>query len=408
MRKDLKNKTAIFCHSVPPSVTGTAVRIERLCRDLDPDSYCIITSRDVEGENAEQGRLRLPCDYHRLPSEWRRLKAPASDRLKPVFAWLNVWLKAFQRGRNLARVLVKEKCSAIVVFSGDLEDMPAAWWAARKTGCALIPVFDDDYIYQWTDPVKRHCARLFEPRVVRAASGVFSISEFSRDEYQRRYGVSSAVLHSLTPGPVGTPPGQVQVRHAPESLKVLFAGSVYHANFDAISSLMDGLKMLRGCPAQLHIYTPQAPEVLSRQGIEGPLVVHPSVGPNQIGAIQADSDILFLPMGLRTNIPEVLRTSCPTKLADYLVSGRPILAYAPPDSFLAWYVRENGCGLLVDRVEPQAMAAAIERLYQDADLRLQLVQRAFACAAKTFDCRVNQKVFTDRLNEWSQAPGRAS
>ncbi len=379
------------------------MRIYRLCRSLDPATYCLVTSRDVEGEDVEQGRQRLPCDYHRLPSEWRRLNGPSHGYLKPLFDWLNVWIKAAQRGRNLARVLKQEKCRALVVFSGDLEDMPAAWWAARKTGCSLIPVFDDDYIYQWTDAVKRNCAKLVEPWVIRGSSGVFTISEFSRDEYRHRYGVSSTVLHSLAPKGTGQVPDKVAMREAPEALKILFAGSVYHANYDAIATLIDGVQQLPDYPANLHIYTPQSPEILRRQGIAGPLVVHPSVGPSQIGVIQTDSDILFLPMGLQTKIPNVLRTSCPTKLADYLASGRPILAYAPPDSYLAWYVREHGCALLVDQADPKAMADAIRRLCQDAELRLQLVKKAYACAATTFNGPQNQKLFVDCINRWSSS-----
>ncbi len=404
LNNKLQIKTAVFSHLVPPAVSGTAVRIYRLFQSLDPASYCIITSRDIGGADDLHGRMRLPCTYHRLPSEWRRIKGPASGRWSPIFDWLNVWLKVVQRGRNLARVLKSENCRTILAYSGDLEDIPAAWWAARKAGCALILVFDDDYLNQWTDPVKHHCARLVEPWVVRAAAGIFTISEFGRDEYIRRYGVSSTVLHSLAPENVGAPPNQVLMRYPPEPVKILFTGSVYHANYDAIMTLIKGLKMMSDCKACLHIYTPQSPVGLDRQGISGPLVVHPIVDPSQIGAIQTDADILFLPLGFCTHIPEVLRTACPAKLADYLVSGRPILAYAPPNSFLAWFVRKNGCALLVDQADPRAISEAILRLQRDPELRLQLVQHAYTCAAKTFNGNINRKVFVDHINEWSQAP----
>ncbi len=379
------------------------MRIFRLFRDLDPASYCIVTTQDIEPDDPERGRQRLPGDYHRLPSEWRRLNGPSKGVRKGVYDWLNVWLKAVQRARNLARVLRTEKCKALVVFTGDLEDMPAAWWAARWARCSLIPVFDDDYIHQWIDPVKRLCARFVERRLVRASAGIFTISEFSQAEYRKRYGVDSVVLHSPTPAPVGAPPTQVPIRSAPEALKILFAGSVYHANYDAITTLLQGLQLLEGIDARLHIYTPQPVEVIRKEVGEGPFVVHASVGSNKIGGVQSDADILFLPLGLKTLFPEVMRTSCPTKLADYLVSGRPILVYAPKESFLSSYVRENGCGLVVDHEDPHAIRDAITRLAQDEGLRLSVVSQAFACAARTFDCRKNQQLFLDHIREWTQA-----
>jgi len=322
-----------------------------------------------------------------------------------MFDWMNVWLKAAQRARNLARLLCSERINGLIVFTGDLEDMAAAWWAARRNGCALIPVMDDDYVYQWSDPVRRWCAKVVEPKALRSAAGIFTISEFSQDEYKRRYGTDSVVLYSPTPCPVGLAPERVSARKPPEAARILFSGSVYHVNFDAISMLLTGLSLLPESTVRLHIHTPQDPAILERRGIAGPVDVLPSLGPADVTAAQRDADILFLPLGFESGVPEVLRTSCPTKLSDYLVSGRPILAYAPPDTFLSWFVKKTCCGVLVDRQDATAIADAVRRLTTDMELRVKVVSNAFAAAADRWDAAKVRNLMVDSMRRWVPTPG---
>jgi glycosyltransferase involved in cell wall biosynthesis len=197
------------------------------------------------------------------------------------------------------------------------------------------------------------------------------------------------------------------MRHPPQVVKVLFSGSVYHVNFDAIAMLLEGLRRLTDLEVRLQVHTPQTKEVLERRGITGPVDVLPSLGADRMAATQRDADILFLPLGFESGVPEVLRTSCPTKVSDYLVSGRPMLAYAPPDTFLSWFVRTTGCGVLVDRPDANALASAVRRLATDNVLRRAVVARAFAAAADRWDGDIVRAVLVNALNRWVGMAGAA-
>nr|MBA3242661.1 glycosyltransferase [Acidobacteriota bacterium] len=103
-----------------------------------------------------------------------------------------------------------------------------------------------------------------------------------------------------------------------------------------------------------------------------------------ITAIQRRADLLFLPLAFKSPYPELVRTSAPGKLGEYLAAGRPVLAHAPPDSFVVWYLRRYECGLVVDETDPHKLASAIERVLDDAALRRTLGERASEQAQSDF------------------------
>lgn len=50
----------------------------------------------------------------------------------------------------------------------------------------------------------------------------------------------------------------------------------------------------------------------------------------------------------------------PNKLFDYMASGKPVICSVPGD--MAWLVRDNGAGLIVEPENPEALARAVEEL----------------------------------------------
>ena len=79
--------------------------------------------------------------------------------------------------------------------------------------------------------------------------------------------------------------------------------------------------------------------------------------------------MLFLPLAFDSPYPAVARTSAPAKMAEYLTARRPILVHAPADSFVSSYFRPHSCGVVVDEVDPIALAQALERVIGDSELR---------------------------------------
>jgi glycosyltransferase involved in cell wall biosynthesis len=394
----LRDKTALVSRWVPPNVYGSAARVYRLFRHIAPDDYCIITCSNMEnGEGCVTG-VRLPCTYHILPSEWRTLKIPANRLLKSCVAWLNVWLKVLQRARNVAKLLRHEKCRVAVSFTGELEDIPAAYLAARMTGCRFYPIVDDDYLTQWGESHKKWFARQVAPFIMRHSDGIFVISEYLGELYKQRYGRDYRVLHTATLDRVGKPPETVEMPRKNGAYTLLFTGSVYSLNIDVFPTILKGIGLLSGVPVKLHLYCWQTERQLSEAGINGPVVFHGSVGPEAVRQVQRDADILLVAFGFNTPYPEVCRTSFPTKVADYLISGRPIFVIAPADSYMARYFRAHRCGHVVDQNDPALIAEGLQRLTTDAAYRAELVRNAYEAARE--DCEYPHVVqgFSDGIH----------
>jgi glycosyltransferase involved in cell wall biosynthesis len=90
-----------------------------------------------------------------------------------------------------------------------------------------------------------------------------------------------------------------------------------------------------------------------------------------------------------------VRTVFSTKLLEYLLSGRPIVVFAPGDSYHAESARKHGWGYVVTEDSPAALAAAIMQVTTDEHLAAELVRSALQEAHSR-----HARQHAQRLQEW--------
>ncbi len=401
-------KFALLSHVLPPFASGQSIVIDRLLRGLPPDRYCLLTRGECPPPGPEgDGSGGLPGRSHRLapaaPIPGERFLRPETLREAAKAA-----VRIVRRAREVARILRRERCALLVACTGDLYDLPAACLAGRWARVPVVPYMFDDYAFQWTGPL-RAISRKLEPAVVRRARGIVVPNEFMRREYERRYGVSAAVIRNPCPLPDLAAIDRAAPAFDPGEAGVVFAGAVYHANHDAFRNLLEAIRRVADPRVRLHLFTARPQELLAEAGIAGPEVVrHGTIPAADVPGVLRRAGILFLPLSFDGPIPEVIRTSAPGKTAEYLSVGRPILVHAPADSFVSWYFRENACGLVVDRNDPEALAAAIARLLSEPDLGADLGARARKCAERDFDVEKIRGQFAELLASLAGGGGRAA
>jgi len=83
------------------------------------------------------------------------------------------------------------------------------------------------------------------------------------------------------------------------------------------------------------------------------------------------------------------------------VSGRPIVVFAPKDSYHAKSAQANGWAYVVTEDSPLALAAAIQKVITDQDLSGRLVQGALQEAQ-----RRNAKYHAEQLRNWIRRDAR--
>ena len=404
-------KFAFVSQVLPPSGSGQAIVIYRLLQYLDPDVYCLISRQEAPREQNEYSR-RLRGRYYHLPPEFELVQGDLTGFAK----WrrrFNVLLSTVfglgirLRGRRIAEIARRERCEAIVACTGgDLLDIPAGYFASRRLRIPFYAYYFDDYLYAW--PSMRFFAKRVESFVIKRADGVVAPNEFMRDELRRRYGTESTMIHnpcdladyeSLEVD--GSGPGRA-------TAGIVYTGAIYDAHYDAFRNLLKAIELTGQPDLKLHLYTTFPPSELRANGITGPVVFHEHQSIMAMPAIQRRADILFLPLAFSSPYPEMIRTSAPGKIGEYLATGQPILVHAPKDCFVSWYFRQHECGLVVDEQNPEKLAESIQRILGDAELREKLGQRARERARADFDVTMARRTFADLMKLDVANPSHAS
>lgn len=115
-----------------------------------------------------------------------------------------------------------------------------------------------------------------------------------------------------------------------EEVRIVYTGAIYQAHFDAFRNLVLALDQIN-LKKTIYIYSSRTQAQLERDGIQGHVVYHDHVEHRKSIEEQRRADILFLPLAFNSIYPNIIRTSSPGKMGEYLASGRPVLVHAPAD-----------------------------------------------------------------------------
>jgi len=384
---------AVLSHILPPSATGQSVMLGRLLSGIAPESYCTI---GLQGFRSPETRVvatrSLPAVCRLLPVEWR-LRGAGRLRI-PVWDWR---FRLRQRARHLARLLESEGADVVVACSGELLNIPAAVLAAKQVGARLVAYYFDDYPQQWMTRAERGFALSWERRLIAEGGTIVVPNELLRDEVSERGASRTALVRNPLPdgfsiaAPASWPA-------AGQGLRIVFAGAIYHAHADAFSNLLAAMEHAADLDPKLRILTAQPEADLQALGLVGGRVERLGHVPEaQAQSALREADVLFLPLAFDSPIPEVIRTSSPGKLAEYLASGRPVLVHAPADSFPAWYARRNECAFVADRPEPESLARVLRGIAADPVRTREVASRALACARRDFAPELSRQALLDAM-----------
>lgn len=381
---------AVLSHIFPPSPSGQAVILYRLFKDWNSRDYFLLASRNLDVKTKKNELLpKMPAQYYYIES---RMSLWGSSRIH-FLDIANIFLQLLHRIRSIMHIIRNNKCSAIMACSGDLYDLPAGFFASRWARVPFCAYIFDDYLYQWTRGTHRFFARCIEPIMLRRAAAVIVPNEFLRDEYYRRYKIDSTVIHNSCGSAHIKNNSNVPWPSNTKEIKIVYTGAIYHAHFDAFRNLIAAIKLLNRQNVRLHLYTAQTRKELEREGIVGPIVYHRHMSPSFISVVQKEADILFLSLAFNSTISEVIKTSSPAKMGEYLTSGRPILVHAPVDSFISWYFKKYKCGIVVQHNKAKMIAKAIQRIMSDSAIRKQLVDNAMNRSLVDFSIESAQSIF---------------
>lgn len=219
-------------------------------------------------------------------------------------------------------------------------------------------------------------------RCLRASSAVAVVSEAMQRDFAEFTG---APIHLLRHGlPAGSVTAVPTTRRSQREEWVLgFAGSMYSdcawrallAALDSVAWRIAGRPVrLQVMAAQLSLHTRHA-AVIEFLGFRDPADVQRILG---------ECDACYMPQPFVPELGDLCRYSFPTKLANYLATGRPVFVHAPADSSLQAYYAGHPFGASCDSLEPGSIVAALEGLLGDEATYVDACRRAAALAATEF------------------------
>jgi glycosyltransferase involved in cell wall biosynthesis len=394
------SKFALLSHILPPSPSGQPVILYRILSGLKEDAYYLINTRfSSRPEKNTDDRFRLRGKYYYLPPE------PVFNHvhcfgLSEIIKAINVFIKFYVRTRNILGVLRREpNTSSIIVCTGDFVDLPAGFLVSKIRRLPFYVYIFDDYLYQFIGS-ERWLVKLIAPYIFKRSTGIIGPNEFICQEYQQRYGVTAALVRNPYDKTELEKEPYIQTYGLKSRIKIIYTGDVYLANFGCFRNLIQAMKLLQEYPLELHIYTTRTPEQLTSEGIQSDKTfIHSHLPYNEILEEQRKGDILFLPLAFESPIPEIIRTSAPGKLGEYLASGRPILAHVPENSFVAYYLKENQCGLVASENDPSNLKDQILKLITDEGFCREITHHARQRAKLDFDPQAAGEKLVDFVSD---------
>ena len=226
------------------------------------------------------------------------------------------------------------------------------------------------------------------------ASGLLSICQYMTHEYRKMYGKTYYPFHN----PVDITKWQalkVQPKYAEDKISILYVGKI---NADTTSCLLDMSKVVEELNAKggLFVYDIYSPDYNSKAYLfEGKKDVHvfPPISHEDIPSVMKSYSSLFLPLGFSKQSRTYVRLSMPTKLSEYLASGKPIILYCPEEIALAKYLSDKDCAIMCTNDEANQLREAVAKL-QDRNLYNHLVENSLELATH-HDVHVVRERFRD-------------
>ncbi len=283
---------------------------------------------------------------------------------------------------------------------GSLEQIDLARHLAKRWAIPLVVHMMDDW------PAVLHTRGLLGPfvgpilrRELKATLGEavtrLGICEEMCEEYRQRYGYLFLPFQNALDMERWLPYARTTWK-AGVPFVVRYVGSIVpDGQRESLRDLARAIAKLsdEGTAIQLWIHSPLHEAAYLRELSSSAVRVEGPPDPDSIAALLAGTDLLTIPYNFDARSARYIRLSLPTKAPAYMISGTPILVYAPGDVATARYAAREGWGYVVASQGEKPLLLALRTLMQNESLREQLGRRAQQVALARHDASVVRPAF---------------
>ena len=353
-----KGKTLFLTIAYPPNPTASAVVNRHLVDQFDPKSFVVITGFFPGAKRAEipkeiqQHFIYLSFEF--LSSKVHRLIARLQRFTIPVF--LNIYISLIKPGR-------------IIITFPDLYWLDLCSAVAIKKKIPFIPYLHDT-IVEATYGCSKELAKKVQERIFSKAYNIAVMSEGMKELYQKKYQLSSVAWEHIYPELPVVFKGQ-------KNNRAHWSGDVYEINYKAVVRLNNALEKMG---MQFSISNGKTREQLKTFGIEGEHLQKVFYPKRADYLLQLSASKILL-LGLNyadecTVDEDELASIFSTKTPEYLGSDSLIVYHGPKHYFLAKFILQNDCGIVIDTRDENELLAQLENIIQNYNSHLQKIKNA--------------------------------
>ena len=391
----------LYVADFPPSnLSGGTILMKRLLEACPTDKLTVICGSYYEHLSPPGSLLGVPHVVLQTtdktgPCGWGRIKSFVD------------WIRLIMYLPGVVRRVQDEKFEIIMTVAHGYF-MILAWWTAVWSRKPLVLVVHDEFVNGKSIlffPFK-FFERLCFSLVVNYSSKVYAISPSMRDQIHQEYGKE---VHLQMPAIEITGGGTSNIDCGQPSnkdvFKIIFTGNLTGLCEDGVRLLervfLDGYLDSLDFPltVEFHVYAGHPYEVRTKNSRRHYAVYsHPWISQDKIKCILSKADVLFLPHSFSKEAEVLARSSFPTKTADYLASGKPILVLAPSYSALSCYAKDGGFAEVVENPLPEALAQGLARIAGSAEYRSQLYMKSLKVFHANHDLQHQRESFYEQLS----------
>ncbi|PIR41629.1 MAG: hypothetical protein COV31_00105 [Candidatus Yanofskybacteria bacterium CG10_big_fil_rev_8_21_14_0_10_46_23] len=390
----LNKKILIISSYAPPKTNGGAKYLFNILSNFTPDSYCFLTSHKNFYKNKSDVSYLLPCHYYfyDLPPTSKKYFDHFIIILSKPFRILITIYKSL-------RLIKKERIELLVGVTGQGQTLLLTYILSRLGGIPYCSWMVDLWRENNLTSGWKRFANYFEPILFRQATLIFLSNPGFEAHYQDLYPhiINKFQVISAYTTIVDHPSAIHNYKSYPP-YHVVYIGSIYWAQEDSIIDIIDAIDEIRDIDVRLDLYSTDPTERIISLANKSGRVSIKSASQDEIIEIQSQASILFLPLSIDLEDNFVIKTALPSKINEYLISGRPILIHAPANSYLSKYAKKHDFALVVNLKNKEELKIGIKRLLLDEDYANQFVRAAQKIAATNSSSTKNFYILAELIN----------